>query len=155
MNEPFGRGLIASLIGILCTNIIELLMKSVKLSETALWQAGGYVFISDEKILNTPLGIAVGLTSHVFIGICVGISISYFLYFTGNQNGILKGITVSLAYLYLAQGIVFPLKQLAVGIENSPKDVISAYIDHFVFGVAVAYVIIYLQKKTTEKRNSL
>lgn len=128
-------------------------MKFIKLSETALWQAGGYVFITDEKILNTPLGIAVGFASHVFIGIFVGISISYFLYFTGNQNGILKGIAVTLASLYLAQGVVFPLKNLPVGIENSPKDVISAYIDHFVFGAVAAYVIIYLQKMTTKKRN--
>lgn len=151
MNDPFGRGLIASLIGLLFINIIELFMKFIKLSETALWQAGGYVFITDEKVLNTPLGIAVGFSSHVFIGIFAGISISYFLYSTGNKNGVLKGITVALSFLYLAQGIVFPLKNLAVGIENTPKDVISAYIDHFVFGAVTAYVIIYLQKMTTKK----
>lgn len=86
-------------------------MKYVKLSETALWEAGGYVFLS-EKALNTPLGKVVGFTSHVFIGIFVGVSISYFLYFTGNQNGILKGIALSLSSLYLALGIIFPLKDL-------------------------------------------
>ena len=54
LKDPFGKGMIAGIIGVVAINIAELLLRLLKISETALWEAGGIVFLS-ESALATPI----------------------------------------------------------------------------------------------------
>lgn len=58
-----------------------------------------------------------------------------------------KGVTVSLVVLFIILGIVFPLRQIAPEMQDSPGDVLSAFIDHIVFGGLAGYIISYYQNK--------
>ena len=140
MKDPFGRGIIAGLIGVIAINLVEFVLLALKISETPLWQAGGLPFLS-EKALKTPLGIAIGIFSHVFVAIVIGISIAYFITLTGNSLVIFKGMGISLIAGFFVLGILFPLRGLAEQMQQSPKDVLSAIIDHAVFGAVAGYVI--------------
>jgi hypothetical protein len=144
MKDPFGRGLIAGIIGVIFINIIEFIMMLLKFSETPLWQAGGIVFLSEEA-LQTPLGITIGILSHVFVAIAVGIAISYYITYTGIDLAIFKATGVSLIALFFVLGIFFPLRGLATEMQDSTSDTMAAFIDHIAFGIIAGFVVKYLQ----------
>ncbi len=147
MRNPFGEGLIVGIIGVASINIAEFIMMALNISETPLWEAGGIVFLSEDA-LQTTLGFAIGLLSHILVGIAVGLAISYYIYFTGTDFIVLKATGVSLAALFFVLGILFPLRGLAQGMRDSPNDVLSAFIVHFVFGIVAGYTVKYLQAKS-------
>ena len=149
MKDPFGRGIFAGSIGVIVINLVEYLLAYLQISETPLWVAGGLVFLS-EKALATPLEIFIGVLSNVFVAIVVGIAISYYIFFSGTDFAVLKGVGISLIVLFLAQGVIFPMRELAPEIKDSPSDVLAAFIDHTVFGALSGYVI----KCTHEKKFS-
>src|SRR5690606_9058963 len=101
------RGIVAGTLGVIAINIVEFILTLIKISETALWEAAGIVFLS-EKALETPLGLLIGIVSHVFVGLVLGVLISYYIYFSGANFSILKGTGVSLIALLIVLGIVFP-----------------------------------------------
>lgn len=146
MKDIFGRGLIAGIAGAILINIVEVFLTLLNISESTLWEAGGIVFLS-EQVLDTPLGIAIGVFSHVFVSLVVGIGISYYLYFSGTNYAVLKGIGISLIAGFITLGIVFPLRGLAPEMQHSPGDVTAAFIDHIVFGALAGYIVKYGQTK--------
>jgi len=152
--DPFGRGVAASIIGIVALDIADYFMMLINISKTPLWEAGGAVLLS-ENALKEPLGIAIGFASHMIVAMFVGIAISYFLYITGTNFSILKGIGLSFIALYIVLVLVFPFRGLSTEMENSPPDVLSAFIDHSVFGGIVAYTVAVLQKKEIFEQHSL
>ncbi len=100
--------------------------------------------------VQTPLGIFIGVITHIFVGIVFGIVTSYYLYYSGTDYAVIKGISLSLIGLFITLGIVFPLRELVPEIHDSPNDVLSAFIDHIVFGVVAGSVIKYLQQKQSK-----
>ncbi len=146
MNDIFGRGFYAAIVGLIAINIAELIMSALHISSTTLWQAGGSLFLT-EKTLNTPLGITIGVTSHILMGLFVGVAISYYIYFTGTNYGVLKGTGVSLLMVFIVLGLIFPLRGINLDMQNNPADVTSAFIDHLIFGVSVSYIISFYQDK--------
>ncbi len=146
MKDPVGPGLIAGIAGVIAINIAEFFLELLGISETTLWEAGGIFFLS-EKAVETPLGIAIGVFSHVFVGILIGVIISYYIFFSGIDFAVLKSTGVSLIALFITLGIVFPMRELAPEMQNSPGDVLSAFIDHIVYGILAGYIIKYLQLK--------
>lgn len=153
MKDPFGKGMIAGIVGVIAINIVEFILKLMKISETALWEAGGIVFLS-EQALKTPLGIAIGVLSHIFVAIFVGIGIAYYLHFSGMDFAVLKGIGISLIALFIALGIFFPLRGLAIEMQGSPNDVSAAFIDHIVFGALGGYIVKYLHVKSKDSKKN-
>lgn len=149
MKDPVGVGTIAGLVGVLAINLVEYVLLNLNISETPLWHAGGIVFLT-EAALQTPLGIAIGIFSHVFIAIVLGVLIAYYISFTGKELAIMKGIGVSLIAGFIVLTIIFPLRGLAADIQQSPGDTFAALIDHTVFGALAGYVIIRLQSKSAE-----
>lgn len=155
MKDVFGRGIIAGIVGIVAINLVEVLLAFLNISETPLWQAGGIVFLS-EQALQTPLGIAIGVFSHVFIGIVVAIAISYFIHATGSNLATLKGIGLSLVVGFITLALIFPLRGVATEMQNSPGDVLAAFIDHTVFGALAGYLIgMYQTDKSGQKTGQL
>ncbi|MDW7650533.1 MAG: hypothetical protein SCK29_10345 [Bacillota bacterium] len=152
MKDPFGRGLVAGLAGVLTINAVEFLLMYLNLSETPLWQAGGIVFLT-ESALQTPLGIAIGIFSHVFIAIVLGIIIAYYIHYTDVDFAILKGVGLSLIAGFIVLTIIFPFRGLAADMQSSPGDVLSALIDHTVFGALAGFIIKYLQVRDDQKDN--
>lgn len=150
MKDPFGRGLIAGIVGAIAINIVEFFLDLANISETTLWEAGG-IFLLTKEAVKTPLGITIGLMTHVFVAITVGILISYFLYFSGTNFAVIKGIVVSLFSLFITLGIVFPLRELTPEMQSNPQDVLSAFIDHVVFGALAGYIIVFMGNKTRKK----
>lgn len=150
MKKPFGQGLVASLVGAIAINVVEFILKLIKISETALWEAGAIFFLSEEAA-KTPLGITIGVLTHIFVAIVVGLTISYFIFYSGRDFAIIKGITISLISLFITLGIVFPLRGLAPQMQESPGDVMAAFIDHIVFGALVGYIIGYLRRNVRER----
>ncbi len=104
------------------------------------------VFLS-EKVIKSPLGIVIGIMSHVFVGLVVGVIIAYYIETTGVKMAIGKGVFVSVIVLYLILGVLFPMRHLAREMQDSPSDVLSAFIDHIVFGGITGYIVSYFQKK--------
>ncbi|MFZ5945297.1 MAG: hypothetical protein ACOYVD_14425 [Bacillota bacterium] len=145
MREPFMQGIISGVIGLIAINIAELLMRLVNLSQTTLWQAGGSVFLS-KKALQQPLGVAIGFASHIFVGITLAILIAYYIHYTNGKFPVLKGLAISVAVLFIILGIFFPLRKLNMEMQNNPKDVLSAFIDHTIFGIVAGYSVYKLQK---------
>ncbi len=152
MKDPVGRGIIAGIIGAIAINIVEFILMLLKISETPLWQAGGMVFLS-EQALQTPLGMTIGILSHVIVAIVLGVAISYYIAYTGTSFAVLKGTGVSLLALFFVLGIFFPLRGLATEMQDSPGDVTAAFIDHIVFGILAGFVVKYLQLRN-EKNES-
>ncbi len=107
VNDPFGRGLIAAIAGAIAINIAELILDMLKISETTLWEAGGIFFLTEQAV-QTPFGITIGVFSHIFVSLVVGVLISYYLYYSGTHFAILKGISISLITLFITLGLVFP-----------------------------------------------
>jgi hypothetical protein len=151
LKTPFGQGLAAGLIGAIAINVVEFILRLINLSETTLWQAGGIFFLSEEA-MQTPLGIAIGVLTHIFVALLVGIIISYFLFYSGTDFAIMKGITISLLSLFITLGIVFPLRGLAAEMQDNPSDVLSAFIDHVVFGALAGFIIRYFQREKQGNR---
>ena len=143
---PFGRGLVACIPGIIAINIVEYILKLMQISETPLPQAGAIFFLTEEAA-RTPLGIAIGFFAHIFVAVLAGILISYYIYYSGTDYAVIKGIVISMLFLFITLGIVFPLRDLAVEMQGSPNDVLAAIIDHTVFGALVGWTIKYLQEK--------
>jgi hypothetical protein len=143
---PFGRGLVASIPGIIAINIVEYILKLMQVSETPLSQAGAIFFLTEEAA-RTPLGIAIGFFAHIFVAVLVGVLISYYIFYSGTDYAVIKGIVISMLFLFISLGIVFPLRELAVEMQSSPGDVLAAIIDHAVFGALVGWVIKSLQGK--------
>ena len=154
MKDPFGRGIIAGLAGVIAINILEFFLQLLGISETQLWEAGGIIFLS-ESALQTPLGIAIGVFSHVFVALVVAVGISYFLLLSGGDFSVLKGIGISLIAGFITLILVFPLRGLATEMQDSPGDVFSALLDHIVFGALVAYIIKYLHNKNKPSDNTI
>ena len=146
MKDPFGRGLIASVAGAVAINITEFILDLLNISETTLWRAGGIFFLTEEAVA-TPLGIFIGVITHAFVAIVVGLFISYFMLYTGTNYAVIKGIIISLFALFITLGIIFPLRGLAPEIHSFPNDVLAAFIDHTVFGIIVGYTVKHLQEK--------
>ncbi len=134
------------MIGVIAINILEIIMRLLKISETTLWEAGGSVFLS-AKALETPLGITIGFMSHIFVALIIGVVISYYIFFSGTNMAVWKGVGLSVIAVFLVLGIFFPMRHLATEMQNSPNDVLSAFIDHIVFGGLAGYTIAYLQNK--------
>jgi uncharacterized membrane protein YagU involved in acid resistance len=80
--------------------------------------------------------------------------ISYFLYFSGDKLAIWKGVMISLLFLYFILAILFPFRHLAPEMQDNPTDVLSAFIDHIVFGGLAGYMITVFQKKAQVLRDS-
>lgn len=139
-DDPFGKGIIAGLVGVLAINLVEVLLTLIKLSETPLWQAGGIVFLT-EAALQTPLGIAIGIFSHIFIAVALGVIIAYYITYSGSELAVYKGAGISLIAGFIVLTIIFPLRGLAKDMQGSPGDVLSALIDHAVFGALAGYII--------------
>ncbi len=152
MNDPFGRGLIAGVAGVIAINIAEFIMDLFGISETTLWEAGSIFFLT-ERAVETPLGIAIGVITHVFVSLVVGLLISYYLFFSGTDYAIFKGIVVSLLGLFITLGIVFPMRELVPEIHDSPNDVLSAYIDHIIFGALAGHIIKYFTNKEKKEQS--
>ena len=95
--------------------------------------------------------MAIGIFSHVFIAIVLGVAISYYIYFSGTNFAVLKGAGFSLITVFIVLGIIFPLRKLALEMQDSPGDVLSAFIDHTVFGALSGYLVAYLQNKTAAR----
>lgn len=144
MQEPFNRGVIAGISGVIVINLAELLMKIIGLSKTSLWQGAGLVFLSKES-LKTPLGITLAFSSQLFVTIFVAIVISSFLYYTGTGWALLKGTAVSLFFMYIFVGWAIPMRNIII--SNAPNDVLMVFIVHIVTGAAIAYTVKYLQSK--------
>ncbi len=144
MKDPVGRGLIAGAAGVLAINLVEVLLMKLNISETPLWQAGGIVFLT-EPALKTPLGMAIGIFSHIFIGLVLGTAIAYYISCTGKDFAVLKGTGLSLIAGFVVLTIIFPMRQVAVEMQSSPGDVLSALIDHSVFGALAGYTVKRLQ----------
>jgi hypothetical protein len=129
---------------VVAINIVEFILMRLKISETPLWQAGGIIFLS-EQALQTPLGITIGILSHIIVAIVLGVAISYYINYTGTDLAIFKATGVSLLALFFALGIFFPLRELATEMQDSPGDVTAAFIDHIVFGIVAGLAVKYLQ----------
>ncbi len=153
MNEPFGRGIVAGILGVIAINIVEAILKFLTISETALWEAGGIVFLS-EKALEITKGIAIGIFSHFFVALVLGVFISYYIFFSGTNLAVIKSVGISLIAMFITLGLIFPLREIAVEMQDSPSDVLSAIIDHIVFGIIAGYIIKYLQIKNIPKDQS-
>ncbi len=151
MKEPFGIGLAAGTAGVIAINIAEYFLDRLGISETKLWEAGGIFFLSEEAV-KTPLGTIIGVITHVFVGLLVAIIISYFLYYSGTDLAVMKGITISLVALLLTLGIVFPLRELAPEMQDNPSDVLSAFIDHIIFGAVAGHIVWYFQGKNEGRK---
>jgi len=146
MQDPVGRGIIAGAIGVIAINLVEVLLTYLKISETPLWQAGGIVFLNEDA-LKTPLGIAIGVFSHVFIALVIGVVIAYYIYYSGTDFAAIKGAGLSIIAGFTVLAIIFPLRGIAKEMQSSPRDVLSALIDHAVFGLLAGFIVKYLQLK--------
>jgi hypothetical protein len=144
LKKPFGQGLAAGLVGVTAVNIVELFLKRLNISETTLWKAGSLFFLS-EQAAQTTLGIFIGVLTHIFVALLVGLAISFFLYYSGTDFAMIKGITISMISLFITLGIVFPLRELAPEMQQNPGDILAAFIDHTVFGALAGYFIGYFQ----------
>ncbi len=144
MQDPFSRGLVAGMAGVVAINLAELIMRGLNISKTTLWQAAGQVFLSPDA-LKSPLGITVGVISHILVTLFVATAISYFIYFTGPAWAVFKGMWVSLFFLFVFVGWALPARKIIMSYE--PKDVISAIINHLIVGLVAGYLIKYFQLK--------
>lgn len=151
--NPYYGGLLAGSIAIIAINLAEFLMRILNISETTLWQAGGAVFLA-EKALMTPLGIGIGIFSHILVSLFMAIIITYYLQLTGKDYAILKGLSISLAAMFVFFGLVFPIRNINLSMQNSAKDVLSAFIDHIIFGLVVGLILGYIYDKTPSKVKS-
>lgn len=144
MYEPFSRGVIAGIAGVIAINLVELLGKVIGLSKTSLSQGAGLVFLSQEAV-KTPLGIILGFTSQICVTIFVAIVISFFIYFIGIGWSLVKGAAISLLFMYVFLGWAIPMRKIMI--PNAPNDVLMGFIVHIVAGAVIAYAVKYLHNR--------
>jgi len=153
ITDRFYLGIISGLGGNLAKIAVERFSNKIGFSKSNGYHTAAGIFLTKSKILS-PYGKAVGIIADNMIAMGLGVTCIYWLTLMGKDKNLIKGAGLGAAEWAVLYGVasrigatsIFPVK---------PKDALSTFISHLVFGVTKMTIAVNLGDDRLFKPNNL
>lgn len=135
-------GIVAGILGNLVKQGLSFLFKELGLIKITAPDKAGGMFVSKRKV-KKPMGSVLGIIADFCIACKLSILLVYILSGTGKDNHILKGLSLGSSAWAIMYGFLSRIGGTGFNIIR-PRDSLSGFVTHTVFGVAVAQLIVTL-----------
>jgi len=135
--------LICTILGVagsVVMNVIMYLALLFGLPVTSPWEIAADIFLTS-NLINSPLGIFIGLTGTVALSIVTAVLILTVLNLTGVDYSTLKGIVTANALGFVTMGLFMPLLKISPHVQSEPLTNILALINLSIMGALMGYFI--------------
>ncbi|MFZ7102244.1 MAG: hypothetical protein ACOWWO_06200 [Peptococcaceae bacterium] len=135
-------GITAGLLANMIKQSLSYILKKTGLVEITAPDKAGAMFVS-KKTTQKPHGTLVGIIADFCIACELGIALTYYISATGKDNYLLKGLSMGSMCWAAMYGLLSRLGGTGFNLIK-PRDSISGFITHGVFGLAAAKLIVSL-----------
>ncbi|MBS4020965.1 MAG: hypothetical protein KGZ79_00890 [Dethiobacter sp.] len=141
MKDSVVQVTVAGLIGAAVMNVIVFLLLLFGVQTTPPWEIAADVFLAAD-LINTALGVVIGLVGTVALSITSAVIILLVLKLTGYDFAVLKGILATNAFSFATMGLFMPLLNIAPQVQSNALTNILALGVLTVIGGMMAFVLL-------------
>lgn len=138
--DTLATGAFSGIIATAITTLLTWIVLQSGVSFTSLWIFAGAIVLNDSA-LHTPLGILIGMVTHLMLGGIFGVITAFTLRLTGKDYYLIKGVGVATLFFIGARGIIQILTNIAPWMRDEIMSTIITLINLLVTGIICAYII--------------
>lgn len=135
-------GIIAGIIGNIFKQIVSQILEALNYQKVDAPKKAAALYVTRKKT-KKPLGLLLGLIADFSIACKLGIILVYVISATGKDNHLIKGLSLGSFAWTIMYGLLSRMGGTGFWVLR-PRDGISGYITHIVFGLATAEAIVRL-----------
>lgn len=138
--DTIANGVFSGIIATAITTLLSWIALQSGISFTSLWIFAGAIVLNDAA-LHTPLGILLGMVTHLMLGGIFGVITAFTLRLTGKDYYLIKGIGVGTFFFIGARGIIQVLTNIAPWMRDEIMSTIITLINLLGTGIISSYLI--------------
>lgn len=128
---------IAGAAGAAVVDVLSAIARAVGLPIAAPWKIAADVFLARE-LVNTPLGITLGIIGTLGLSTAISIAILLVLGWTGSDLAWLKGLICANAFGFVTLGAIGPALGIYPAIQRQPLTNFAAFVGLSLLGIVQA-----------------